>query len=560
MPDWDTSLVTDMSSMFYGVAGFNQPIGGWKDKSRTCRTCSLTPPRSTNPSAPGIPPRSRTWVACSNPPPRSIKPSARGIPRRSRTWGTCSIAPPRSINPRLMEHLAGREHVVHVLWRRRVQPSHRQVGYLQGLGQLHERHVRWRHRLDRGTRTVPTPTRLQRVHVVHELGKLKFWSTRRVGSQRQRVRRRRASCQRCRGHLHRHSSGCRQPAATRDTHSREVVVFESSADERPSLQPPVRRVCGSHERRRGRLHPLWRAGRASPRATRGTQCRGHHLVRRTLTAATCSGIHATRLQLPQTAARTAPTRWRALGVPADVQLGVHGIGDELMLLGHVDSCDVLPLVHCLLTSTKDGTDGNFYCINGGTVGGTTGSCTCTSCNAGYGGASCETAGACSTSTDPSKDGADGSFYCINGGTVGGTAGSGSCTCTSCNTGYEGASCQTASACTASAVSTKDGSDGTFSAQRRTVGGTTGSCTCTGCDVGFEGSSCQTVIPPPPPSAANTTSPPPPPSTANTTLPPPAPPPPTPPPSNKTVILDDDDHAAGLTGILVALLATIFNML
>ena len=41
-------------------------------------------------------------------------------------------------------------------------------------------------------------------------------------------------------------------------------------------------------------------------------------------------------------------------------------------------------------------------------------------------------GACSTSTDPSKDGADGSFYCINGGTVGGTAGS-DCTCTSCAT-------------------------------------------------------------------------------------------------------------------------------
>jgi len=27
-----------------------------------------------------------------------------------------------------------------------------------------------------------------------------------------------------------------------------------------------------------------------------------------------------------------------------------------------------------------------------------------------------------------------------------------------------------------------------------------------------------------------------------------------------LILDEDDHAAGLTGILVALLATIFNML
>ena len=47
---------------------------------------------------------------------------------------------------------------------------------------------------------------------------------------------------------------------------------------------------------------------------------------------------------------------------------------------------------------------------------------------------------CSSSTDSFKDGSDGTFYCINGGTVGGTTGS--CTCTSCDAGYEGASCQT----------------------------------------------------------------------------------------------------------------------
>ena len=105
------------------------------------------------------------------------------------------------------------------------------------------------------------------------------------------------------------------------------------------------------------------------------------------------------------------------------------------------------------------TDGTFYCINGGTVSGTTGSCVCTLCDAGYGGASCQTVGACGASTDPSATGSDGSFYCINGGSVGGTAGL--CTCTSCNAGYEGASCQTASTCTALADSTKDGSDGTF---------------------------------------------------------------------------------------------------
>ena len=47
---------------------------------------------------------------------------------------------------------------------------------------------------------------------------------------------------------------------------------------------------------------------------------------------------------------------------------------------------------CVATSTwsDDGTTGNFYCVNGGTVGGTTGSCTCTSCNAGYSGTNCAT--------------------------------------------------------------------------------------------------------------------------------------------------------------------------
>ena len=46
---------------------------------------------------------------------------------------------------------------------------------------------------------------------------------------------------------------------------------------------------------------------------------------------------------------------------------------------------------------------------------------------------------CSSSTDSFKDGSDGTFYCINGGTVGGTTGS--CTCTSCDAGYEGLSCE-----------------------------------------------------------------------------------------------------------------------
>ena len=48
---------------------------------------------------------------------------------------------------------------------------------------------------------------------------------------------------------------------------------------------------------------------------------------------------------------------------------------------------------------------------------------------------------CSASSDSAKNGTDGSFYCIHGGTVGGTAGA--CTCAGCDAGYNGASCQNA---------------------------------------------------------------------------------------------------------------------
>ena len=51
------------------------------------------------------------------------------------------------------------------------------------------------------------------------------------------------------------------------------------------------------------------------------------------------------------------------------------------------------------------------------------------------------ANACSASTDESKTtGADGEFWCINRGTIGGSAGECSCTC---KTGYSGDHCQTA---------------------------------------------------------------------------------------------------------------------
>ncbi|GMH86286.1 hypothetical protein TrVE_jg9121 [Triparma verrucosa] len=45
---------------------------------------------------------------------------------------------------------------------------------------------------------------------------------------------------------------------------------------------------------------------------------------------------------------------------------------------------------------------------------------------------------CVASTSPSDDGSNGTFYCINGGSVGGIPGA--CSCTSCNMGFSGSSC------------------------------------------------------------------------------------------------------------------------
>jgi len=55
--------------------------------------------------------------------------------------------------------------------------------------------------------------------------------------------------------------------------------------------------------------------------------------------------------------------------------------------GVVSSCTADPCV-ATSNSTDSGFDGNFFCINGGTAGGTTGACTCTSCNTDYVGPNC----------------------------------------------------------------------------------------------------------------------------------------------------------------------------
>jgi hypothetical protein len=79
------------------------------------------------------------------------------------------------------------------------------------------------------------------------------------------------------------------------------------------------------------------------------------------------------------------------------------------------------------------------CQNGGTCVDNVLQYTCT-CPAGYSGTSCETFAACVPTSNPTNDGSDGHFYCVNGGTINGVTGS--CSCTSCNPGFSGTSCQT----------------------------------------------------------------------------------------------------------------------
>ena len=128
--------------------------------------------------------------------------------------------------------------------------------------------------------------------------------------------------------------------------------------------------------------------------------------------------------------------------------------DEIETREGFEICVVYPCV-ASTTPSDDGSDGNFYCINGGDVGGwwdeDGSSCTCT-CNTGFGGPNCAICAtgysgsphdecspdpclATSTSTD---NGSEGNFYCINGGYISGTTGSCSC---SCKAGFAGDSCQ-----------------------------------------------------------------------------------------------------------------------
>ncbi len=88
-------------------------------------------------------------------------------------------------------------------------------------------------------------------------------------------------------------------------------------------------------------------------------------------------------------------------------------------------------------------EGDFYCINGGTVSGTPpDNCICADCNEGYSGDNCHVADNCTASDRSTDNGSNGNFYCINDGVIGGTTGA--CTCDCTGTGYSGESCETES--------------------------------------------------------------------------------------------------------------------
>ncbi|GMI14255.1 hypothetical protein TrLO_g13076 [Triparma laevis f. longispina] len=138
----------------------------------------------------------------------------------------------------------------------------------------------------------------------------------------------------------------------------------------------------------------------------------------------------------------------------------------------------------------------FYCINGGTAGGTPGSCTCTSCNEGFGGPHCEINLVCVASADGSDDGSDGNFWCENGGTAGGVPGS--CTCTNCTEGFGGSHCELPACVTAGWDADTDGiPESVYCINGGTAGGFLGDCTCTDCDPGFSGPNCASTSSPTP---------------------------------------------------------------
>ena len=135
--------------------------------------------------------------------------------------------------------------------------------------------------------------------------------------------------------------------------------------------------------------------------------------------------------------------------------------------------------------SDDGSNGNFYCEDTGSVSGTTGNCLCT-CNAGYEGDGCATPKQC-VGTEAATTTA-GEIHCVSStGSVSGTTGN--CLCT-CNAGYEGAGCATPKQCVGTEAATTTAGEIHCVSSTGSVSGTTGNCLCT-CNAGYEGAGCAT---------------------------------------------------------------------
>ena len=142
---------------------------------------------------------------------------------------------------------------------------------------------------------------------------------------------------------------------------------------------------------------------------------------------------------------------------------------------------------CVDTSNTgdNGSNGNFYCEDTGSVSGTTGNCLCT-CNAGYEGAGCATPKQC-VGTEAATTTA-GEIHCVSStGSVSGTTGN--CLCT-CIAGYEGAGCATPKQCVGTEAATTTAGEIHCVSSTGSVSGTTGNCLCT-CNAGYEGAGCAT---------------------------------------------------------------------
>ena len=142
--------------------------------------------------------------------------------------------------------------------------------------------------------------------------------------------------------------------------------------------------------------------------------------------------------------------------------------------------DVRGLGVCVLDCTAspvasaDGSNGEFYCINGGTATGFIGDCGCL-CAPGFSGTNCEVnINECAP------------IPCVNGGVCSDGIASYSCACA----GYSGENCEIVDACVGTEAATTTAGEIHCVSSTGSVSGTTGNCLCT-CDAGYEGAGCAT---------------------------------------------------------------------